>query len=177
MTTAALPAKSRLRPPVPWPYFAAVLAGAVLIGFFFAVGSHEEPTYESDRQQDLAGDIGWPDGWIVADGPIEAGASESHRTETWFYADRGVAVRFVDGAEVVPPVEIDGALVGSRSEVRPTAFHRGMTLDDVEKRLGERGTPIKPFESPYPGSEGYMFVRSELLITTLDGRFFTAQTY
>lgn len=177
MATAALPAKSRLWPPVPWPYLAAVIVFAGALGFAFAVGNREEQSYESDRQAALAKDIGWPDGWMVADGPIDPAGDESHRTETWFYSDRGVAVRFVDGAEVVPPVEIDGALVGSRNEVRPTAFHRGMTLEDVEERLGERGTPIEPFDSPYAGSKGYMFIRSALLITTLDGRFFTAQTY
>ncbi len=176
MMSLAKPVRSWYQPPVPWPYLAGVLCLAVLVGAVAALGMREEPAYSSDRQQRLAANIGWPDGWIVADGPIEPGG-ESHRTETWLYASRGVAVRFLDGAEVKPPVPIDGALVGSRSEVRPSAFHRGMNLADIEQRLGEEGARLEPFESPYSGSEGYMFVRSALLITILDGRFFTAQTY
>jgi len=164
------------RPPVPWPFIAAVLGVAALAGAWAALASREADDYSSARQAARARELGWPDAWLVAHGPIEPGG-EVHRTETWFYSDRGLVLRFVDGAEVLPPAGTSLPDLAGRSTVHPTEFHHGLDLDDIERRLGEEGARIDPFESPYPGSEGYLFARSALLITLIDGRFFTAQTY
>jgi hypothetical protein len=153
-----------------------VLGISVVIGGWAAVALREEPDFTSDRQEQRVAELGWPDAWLVAHGPIEPGG-DVHRSETWIYSERGLVLRFVDGAEVLPPGEIEPAAMPGRSAVHPTRFHRGLALDDIEQRLDEEGTRIEPFDSPYPGSEAYLFARSALLITLVDGRFFTAQTY
>lgn len=151
---------------------AAVAVAGAALGVVSRWGDDTlDPTAD---QREVLDTLGVPPIWIVGDGPVAPG-EDAHRIESWFYPAEGRVVRFVDGRLLDSrPVSAAG-WPAYELQVDPARLHRELSRDEVEGLLGETGVPLPGVKSPYPGSEAFFYRATGLLVTYLDGRFFTAQ--
>lgn len=153
-----------------------MLGAVAVLGAVFGVASGwgDGALEPSDDQRAALDEHGLPPIWVLADGPVDPGG-DAHRIESWFYPAQGRVLRFVDGKALDSRAFSGAGWPQYELQVDPTRLHRELSRDDVERLLGETGAAVPGVQGPYAGSEAYFYRLTGLLVTYLDGRFFTAQ--
>ncbi|MBA4180853.1 MAG: hypothetical protein C0506_09720 [Anaerolinea sp.] len=153
-----------------------LLAAVAVIGVVLgALSSWRDDTLDptSDQRKAIA-ENGLPPIWVLGDGPVAPG-EDAHRIESWFYPATGQVLRFVDG-QLLDSRPFSGAgWPQYELQVDPTRLHRELSRGAVKSLLGETGVAVPGVQSPYQGSEAFFYRSTGLLVTYLDGRFFTGQ--
>lgn len=153
----------------------AAVAALLGIGVGLATADREAGTFKSGDQAAVLTSRGEPPVWVLADGPVEPGGA-SHRVETWYYPETGDGIRFVDGGNAGETAARLATVPGAEVVVSPRDLHRKMSRKQVEGRMQEEGAFVS-MDSDYAGSEAFAYRKSGLLVTYLEGKFFTAQAY